>query len=72
MVMTLMLGMTGMAAAQHERGHFEIRSGSGQTNPAPAMVITDDDKTLSCYSRGRDLDHGSQGAIWALENIREN
>ena len=59
--MTLILGVTDMASAKNERGYFEIRSGSGQTNPAPNMVITDDGKTLSYYSRGRELDHSSQG-----------
>lgn len=61
MAMTLILGVTDMASAKNERGYFEIRSGSGQTNPAPTMVIKDDGKTLSYYSRGRDLDHSSQG-----------
>ncbi|BAX57281.1 hypothetical protein [Burkholderia stabilis] len=61
MAMTLILGVTDMASAKNERGYFEIRSGAGQTNPAPTMVITDEGKTLSYYSRGRDLDHSSQG-----------
>ncbi|AFQ48495.1 hypothetical protein GEM_2078 [Burkholderia cepacia GG4] len=61
MVMTLTLGVTDMASAHNERGYFEIRSGAGQTNPAPTMVIADEAGTLSYYSRGRDLDHSSQG-----------
>ncbi|WP_156443703.1 hypothetical protein [Burkholderia sp. MSMB1835] len=60
-VTTLTLGVTGVASAHDGRGYFEIRSGSGQTNPAPKMVIKDDGNTLSYYSRGRDLDHSSQG-----------
>ncbi len=60
-VMALNLCVTDIASAHDERGRFEIRSGSGQTNPAPNLVITDDGKTISYYSRGRDLDHSSQG-----------
>ncbi len=61
MAMTLIFGATDMVSAKNEHGYFEIRSGAGQTNPAPIMVITDEGKTISYYSRGRDLDNSSQG-----------
>ncbi len=60
-VMTSILGVTDIASAHDARGRFAIRSGAGQTNPAPAMVITDEHGMLAYYSRGRDLDHSSQG-----------
>lgn len=59
--MTSILGVTDLASAHNGRGYFEIRSGAGQTNPAPSMAITDEHGMFSYYSRGRDLDHSSQG-----------
>lgn len=45
-----------MALAQDRADYFEIRSGQGQLNPSPSMIFTTDGRTVSYFSRGRDID----------------
>ncbi|WP_396330255.1 hypothetical protein [Burkholderia anthina] len=49
-------GVLKMALAQDRPDYFEIRSGQGQVNPSPPIVFKTDGRTVSYFSRGRDLD----------------
>ena len=53
---TISFGVAEMTLAHDRPDYFEIRSGQGQLNPSPSMVFTADGRTVSYFSRGRDID----------------
>ncbi|WP_256979590.1 hypothetical protein [Burkholderia sp. AU16741] len=55
-VSVISFGVVDMALAQDRADYFEIRSGQGQFNPSPSMIFTTDGRTVSYFSRGRDID----------------
>jgi hypothetical protein len=55
LVSVFLFGVTDMASGKNPSDSFAIRSGQGEVNPAPPMIVTVEDGKIAFYARGRSM-----------------
>jgi hypothetical protein len=55
LVSVFLFGVTEMASGKNPSDSFTIRSGQGEVNPAPPMIVTVEEGKIAFYSRGRSM-----------------